>query len=389
MIARQIAVILICSLMLGAIVSLVAGRMDSSKHYSLVKVDIAADGNQPDINLITSILSQTDSVKSVCSFEIKDKEQAENDIADAKADAAVILGEDFYDDVNNGVNTPVTIILGKRLRIGTETFKELARDGVSYIRTTEAAVYAADDTAAAYSMNIDTAKLQDAVSDIFISAVMNRGALFDAEVLLPFGKIGQNGYYASSFVTLFLLFLGFGFRYMYRKDGRAVDERLRMYGIRSLQNTAAKITVMTTILFSFSFIVMAIMCISGMTVRVGLLEQGKRYFIVRQIFMMLIPSFSMACFLHMIYSGGRRDKNAIVLLFLLDIFMIVSSGVIVPISFLPDITARAGSIMPLRYWFLGISQILSGRLDVSTVAIQCAFGIAFAVAGEVFLWKNL
>ena len=378
-ISRMIFVIAAIVLVSFAVTFCGMKTMESSKDFCMIRVDIAAQGDHTDIGLISSLLENTDSVKSVCTFETTDMTTAVKGIEDGSVDAAVILGADFYNDVNNGINTPVRIILGNRVPLGSSVFKELARDGVKLVRTTEAAVYASSDTAREYSMDVDIDQLQNAVTDIFISSEMNRAVMFDNVVMSSFGEVNLREYYSSSFLTSLILFMGLCFGYMYRRDSTAFEDRLRMYGIRSAGSSAAKVTVMTTILWAVCLIVMAAATVTG----------ASTGYSVYQIIAMLIPSFSIASFFHMIYSMGRRDTHAGMLLFLLDILMTVSSGLIIPVSYLPKAVARIGSVMPLGLWFPGISNILFGRPDAAVLFRMTAAGLACAVAGGIFLWKDI
>ena len=243
-----LAVIASLILMIAALTG-VTGVMNDAKKIEIVHVDVAAEGDQSNLGLISALLNGTDSVKSICSFYFTDKAEAESDMNSGKADAAIFLSDDFYNDVNNGVNTPVNVIMGSRLPLSEEVFKELIRDGVAVIQTTEAAVYSVTDVSGIYEMTVPVDKMQSMITDVFVGTAFNRGSMFDEVVLSATGEVDMYQYYTVSFITIMMLMMGMGFGYMYRKDSIAVEEKLKMFGISSAAVSFVRIIVMSSILW--------------------------------------------------------------------------------------------------------------------------------------------
>ena len=378
-----LAVIASLILMIAALTG-VTGVMNDAKKIEIVHVDVAAEGDQSNLGLISALLNGTDSVKSICTFYFTDKAEAESDMNSGKADAAIFLSDDFYNDVNNGVNTPVNVIMGSRLPLSEEVFKELIRDGVAVIQTTEAAVYSVTDVSGIYEMTVPVDKMQSMITDVFVGTAFNRGSMFDEVVLSATGEVDMYQYYTVSFITIMMLMMGMGFGYMYRKDSIAVEEKLKMFGISSAAVSFVRIIVMSSILWLMAAALVLIVP------HVDILEDYVQiYPSAGSILMLFIPSFSMSCFFHMIYSLGERGSHAGMIMLLTDTVMIIISGLIIPAALLPGTVSLIGSAAPLHFWFAGVMNDLFGDVvNLGNILYQVLYGLVFAVIGELLLWKN-
>ena len=83
-----LAVIASLILMIAALTG-VTGVMNDAKKIEIVHVDVAAEGDQSNLGLISALLNGTDSVKSICSFSDASFSDTQNAIHDVQK--AVIL----------------------------------------------------------------------------------------------------------------------------------------------------------------------------------------------------------------------------------------------------------------------------------------------------------
>lgn len=98
-------------------------------------------------------------------------------------------------------------------------------DGVSLLRTAEAGVYAAYDTAQIYQTEISRDQIGDVISGPYIYEAFDRTSVFQKNVYSSLGKADLYQYYFSAAVLLLLLMMGVNYGYLYQKQSRAVEEK--------------------------------------------------------------------------------------------------------------------------------------------------------------------
>ena len=76
-----------------------------------------------------AMVSSLESVKSICDFEYMDKEEGVRKLKDGQLYAVMEVPEGFVQDIMNGTNTPVRIILPRGAGLESRIFKELTDAG--------------------------------------------------------------------------------------------------------------------------------------------------------------------------------------------------------------------------------------------------------------------
>ena len=100
------------------------------------------------IMLIThdmGVVSELESVKSICDFEYMNKEECLDKLNAGKLYAVMEVPEGFVQDIMNGTNTPVKILLPRGTGLESRIFKELTDAGASTLGAGQAGIYAGDE----------------------------------------------------------------------------------------------------------------------------------------------------------------------------------------------------------------------------------------------------
>lgn len=139
-----------------------------SRIFEPVKVGMVVDEEDEKVKIITKVVSTMESVESICDFVYVDETEAKKLLAQNELAAAIVLPEDFYEDVDNGYNTPVTVYVSEEASLNQKVFQELLTDGVSLLRTSEAGVYSMLHVGKEYSAELSQRKIGDVISEIYI-----------------------------------------------------------------------------------------------------------------------------------------------------------------------------------------------------------------------------
>ena len=348
--------------------------------FDRIDIAIVEESEQPEVDLITGIVGAVDSVRSVCDFSIMEKETAISALKNGSVQAVIFLGDDFYNDVNNGVNTPVTVMLEETPSLQTDIFRELLGDGVSIVRTTESAIYAVTGVSETVEMVIPRSEMENLLTELFVKRALERNRLFDSIIVSPTGTIDFAQYYAAVFISVASLLFGLWCAFLYRKQNKAVELQLKMYGVGPSVIGIVRIVVMTILLW-IVMIIMYLLVLLG--IRLGI-PVSMRYS-ASTLLGFLLPAFSMAGFFHMFYSIGDGTGHTGMILFLLDLLMLIGCGMIVPSAYLSPAIRSLGKLLPLSWWRENVSQILfSSKKDSGNAfIITLAIAVLFTGIGEI------
>ena len=122
---------------LGLGVAAVSTVLLQSQVFQIVNVALVVPEGEKMTRMAVRFIEGMDSVKSVCKFEYMEKDAAIKAMQEGTVQAVIDLPENFYEDVDSGINTPANIYVPKESALHVELFKELLSDGVSILQTAE------------------------------------------------------------------------------------------------------------------------------------------------------------------------------------------------------------------------------------------------------------
>ncbi|MCI8281337.1 MAG: ABC transporter permease [Lachnospiraceae bacterium] len=351
--------------------------------FDAITVDMAVPDHETKVKLIADVLSNMESVKNICRFQYTTEEEAHIHIENGEADAAIIVGEHFYKDMENGKNTPAIILFPSYDIFENRMFRQLITDGVSLIQTTEAAVYAATDAGKIYGLKVSKKEMEDLIFFSYIEKAFFRGEIFQKHVISAAGEYGFLPYYGVSGLMICLLMCGLNFSFMYGKREEVIAEKLRIYGIGNIKSSAVKLLAMGLILWIIGMILLCLLQIAGKLLNFWEINLGSAMIGI------LPVSLSISALFHVVYTYGRRAGG--VILFFLNIGMVLCSGAIIPVSYLPKTIQMAGAISPLSYWELHGAQLCFGIPEGKWFLLEGVITLGGIIIGALkgcYKWKK-
>lgn len=351
--------------------------------FQPVKVGMVIDENDEKVKMITKLVSAMESVESICEFVYVDEDEAKKLLAKEELSAAIILPENFYEDVDSGYNTPVTVYVSGNVSLNQRVFRELLTDGVSLLRTSEAGVYSVLSVAREYPAELSQKKIGNVISEIYIEEAFYRGRIFASEVSSALGEMDLYQYYFISAVTVFLLMSGLNYSFLYRKRTRAVEDKLKISGVGAFKVSVIKVIVMGNLLWLLSAGVYAAGCMISEKMKLNfLLFEG-------QTLLYLIPQcLAIAAYFHMLYAISGKSGQGAVIIFAANVFMILCSGAVIPVAYLPAAAGKIGSVLPLTFWNQYGAEAVFGQINVELLLVQAAIMLIATGIGAVASWKN-
>lgn len=354
-----------------------------SRIFEAVKVAMVIPKEQEQVKMIAQVTAAMKSVESICEFVYVDEVKAKEMLREGRLQAAIILPEDFYEDVNTGYNTPLTVYVAQNASLNQRVFQELLKDGVSLLRTSESGVYSMLSAAREYPAELSQREIGDVISEIYIREAFYRGEIFGRSVYSPLGEMDLYQYYFVSAVTMILLMIGMNYSFLYRRQTKTVEEKLKLAGVGPVKVSMIKIVVMGNFLWLLSAGIYGAGCmISDRMGKNFLMFDGK-------VLLYLIPQcLAIAAYFHLIYTIFGKSSQGAAAVFAVNVFMILCSGAVIPVSYLPKIAGKMGEYLPINFWNQYGAEIFFGETGIGALLVHAAFIAAAAGIGAVAAWKN-
>ncbi len=380
---RTLGSMLVMLIMLIAGTFLVSHFVFQSTVFEKLNVGMVIPKEEGETRLISQVMSAMESVNSICEFSYLEQEEALIKLEAGELQAVISLPDSFYQDVYTGINTPATVYFPYNSNLNQLIFKELILDGVSILQTSESAVYAFLDVANDQELLVEPGLLGDVIAMTYIKTAFNRGHIFNETMLSSMGSFGIYEYYFAAAMTIMLLLCGLNYGYFYKKENKAVEQKLKIYGLTKWKQGLVKVAVMTFFLWIFGTALYFAGCLISRVLEIDLLwfDSGM--------FGYLLPlCFGIAAFFHLIYQLGKDGMQGAVLLLLLTIGMILCSGAVIPIAYLPKIVGSIGQWLPLTFWNQYCAQALFDVIGWQEIGIGVGIGFLEYGIGELVSWRS-
>ena len=380
---RMSALICLLLVLFAAGIVAVFGLWQRGLSLGKTQVAVVIPESETKTRLLTRYASTMDSVKSICEFQYAASlEEAYDSLEEGSIDACLVFPENFYEDVDTGVNTPVTVYVRDLSGQSTRLFVRLLKDGISFLQVSEAGIYASMDTAQRFSTPVERSSLVDELLLGYAKALLKRNRWFDTTWMSPIGALRFEQHLYSSFVVFSLLLPGGFFGGLYKRQTRIVEQKLRIAGIGVGMVSLVRMFVMTGILWSCG----VISYLAG----VGLTSYGtsRLVFWDTMAIVAFVPiAFALAGIYHGIY-GLLGDKSGVFCVIWLTLCLMLCSGMIVPLPFLSKGIQRLSDWLHLSFLHQAVCSLLYERMTFSVGLVMCLVAGIGGLMGAVGLWRR-
>ena len=348
------------SLLLAAVLLLGAAAVLShvffgSRMFQAIDVGVAVPEGEKETKAVLRFLSAMESAESVCNFRYFPENEAKEKLYEGEVQAVIVLPESLYEDMYSGEKGRIAVYLPEDPPFRVQVFRELLADGVSLLTTAEAGVLAASDLAGADAIaygerdEIGFPKMKpyeaaNFISYEYIKCALGRDNMFDEYVYSPLGQMDLYQYYFAAAVSVLLLMSGLNYSFLYQGNSLAVEQKLRVMGLGTVKVSLIKILVMA----NASWLLAVASYLAGCLFS----RWGKFDFIWfhGSVLLLLIPvSIGAAFYFHAVYSVFGKGMQGAVFLLSVNAVMVLCSGVVIPLAYLPEAVRRVGQYLPLNF----------------------------------------
>ena len=363
---------------------LISNYLYKSNLFEPITVGIVIPEDEKQGESIARLISTIESVNKTSEFEYMSELEARSKIENKELEVAILLDHEFFETVYAGYNAPAKILISEESSLNSEVFIELLNAAESIIRTTEAAAYSIADMQTYYEVESSWSDIASTFFLQYMEIALMRGGLFSENILSSIGNLSVFQYYATLSLLAFLLMIGLNYGYLYAPSDRTVEQRLRFIGISNFKITLTKIIILTSNLWVFSTLIYLLGFFLSKQMNLSLFIFDFAFPIK------VIPVlFSIAAYIHAIYTlSGKKNQSSMLLLFT-NIFLIICSGGVVPLAYMPKLVQNIGRYLPFTFWNQYIAKTVFDQLYARDVLVAFFVGLIFILLGEVKSWKDI
>lgn len=345
MIDALFSVLFIVIVMCGSAL-LVKALLQNQNQFEKVKVGIAITDGSRETRNVFRLLYAMESVNNICTFTYVEPDAVNEELSSGKLKAVLVIAPDFYDDVNNGKNTPVKLLLGEDKDFETSFFYELVMDGCKLIRITEAAIYATSDVMEIYETRISVEDMQDLFSRLYVESILRRYDTFKGVLLSPTGDYDLSQHYSLTLFSVLLLMCGLHYGMLYRQEELLIFQVLKREGFTHWHVSGVKTGAMAIQLWLIALSAYGIGCLACEWTQSSLfIWHGGT------VFLLGLVAIGMAAYFHMIFGWCGNSEKSGMLIFVLNVFMLFLSGALLPVSCMPAVVEKIQGALPLSVWW--------------------------------------
>ncbi len=372
MIKKQAIAYLLIILALTAVfaaVSFAIGKNDKPRVKTAV---VMPDDNKLTLMMIRYI-SQMESVSSMTEFVYMSKDEAFDSLDRNEINVVIELPPDFYENVNNGYNTPIDIYIRNDADGLTKGFVQVIKSGTGYVRTTEAAVYSFLNISRSgeYEVILQNESIGDHIAYVYANLLMHRTRIFNTAIISEFGEVNGYVFYFWSGFLIVLLYICLSFGYLYRPQERSIEKKLKGFNISSVRISLIKEFIMSIHLTASGIVLYLIALYAGKKMEISFFDPHFWHILI-----LWLISFSLAGLFDMIYSFAGNDYGVMATLLSVSVLMVICAGMIIPFSRLGQIPKFIGYIDPLKYMFAALICLSNNSFQLSAL---CALAIIILV----------
>lgn len=354
-----------------------------SQAFTQIRVAVSIPEGEKQTRQIAQFVSAMKSVQSICKFDYMDEEQALDEIKSGEVQAAIVIPESFYEDIDSGVNTPATVYLPENPSLNIQIFAELVTNGVKMLQTGEAVTYANILEVKEHGAVYGSGKVADMIASCYMEAILSRGSMFEQEISSSTGEMNLYQFYFCSLTLMLMLACSLNFAVLYYKRSNTVEQQLRVYGIGHTKQNIIRIFVITSVLWVLAVGICLIAAVISDVQGTGFLVlDGADYA------ELALLCLSVTGFIHLCYQFLPGNSHSVIWFLIMSLIMILCSGILLPLSYLPKWIQPVGKVLPFQVWSGFMGRTLFDGSGTEGVLRLLEYTVVEYGIGALAIWKR-
>ncbi|HLR65396.1 MAG TPA: ABC transporter permease [Pseudogracilibacillus sp.] len=350
-----------------------------------IKIAIVNQDDAEETEMLINMLAETEEMfASYIAMEVLEEAEAEEEILANELSAYIVFPERFIEDLFIGKQVTLPVVGNVNKKMDSMIVKEIVDSVMRHINTSQANILLINRYAK--EMMEDDEARNDYLFEQFLSFflfALGKDSIITTDEAENIATTSLSKYYSlSAIFILTTVWLWLIYLFIHRDEAARLEERIRLYGVTTLQQLLAKMTLVFVI-HSVLSIALWIAFIQS-TKAIFELEDYGRLFMV-----FLLYTITLLVILAIIELITSSLKSRLLLQLVVIILLVICSGAIVPVIYFPlYIQDKLSFIFSYEalYWLQEI--ILRDRLFVSYRSLIQFTGIGLLALFTIALIKE-
>lgn len=299
---------------------------------------------------VVGMVSSLGSVKSLCDFEFVDRAEGLEQLNRGELYALMEIPEEFVQDIMDGTNTPVQILLPSGTGLEGRIFRELTDAGARTLGASQAGIYAGGDLCRLYGMESSIGQLEADLNTIYLSYSLPRGDYFRHRTERATEDVDTLQFYGISAFVLYLFLCAIPVSGYLLPMRPALSRKLTVDGIGCPARTGARVLGLTLLLVAAAFPVMVIAAVKGW-VAGGSASAA----------LLILVCAAAASLVALCFQAAGTLMGGIVLLFLAGVGQHFLAGGFLPLVFLPETARSLAPFLPSTILMDGLKMAVTAE----------------------------
>lgn len=327
LIRKSLLGIILFVAMLTVVITAVSFIINKNSIIQPIKVAIVMDEEDSLSRMLLSYISKTDSIESISTLSYMTRDEAFDSLTAKESNIIIDVPDDFFNDVNNGINTPVNIYISQDADKITEYFAILLKCATSYVRTSEASIYSfiSIKNSGDYEVKLKEKSVGDYMAEVYAKIILAREKIYDTKIISRYGNTGQINYYISAVLIIVQIIFSLSLIGLYKNNTPGFEQTLRLYDINSFDLYYIKKSITAIYCFGVSLITYLLIYITGKAINLQVVEIKPIHFLI-----MLITSVVIATFINMLIYLLGNNYNSICIIYMISLLLLLTSGMLIP-----------------------------------------------------------
>ena len=368
LISLLISFLLIASLFAMGIISYQFLKEDAEQK-NIIHMGIVVSENDVIFHQLLPFLNGLESIQSFCDIEFVSQEEGFRGLQAGTLQFVAVIPEDFYEEAVRCEETQFTVYVGENLSKREWKVLSLLKAVEESMQIAESAIFSMEEGIDEYQLSISKGEVEYDLTEIYIMEILFRNQAFKRSNISFSGSFSFAEYYVADICLVWILLHSLVFLKLYGKEEKMIENLIAKGQMGKIGTSLSKVMTLTLTLY----IVMGIGLLMGDVVcqfmnHSFLMAHGMMY-------LYLLPlSFCMAAWIHFFFSIGTEQKEKGMFFVLVLFVMVLLSGGIVPIIYLPNMLRGIVQWIPFHQWHNWLQHILWGEITGSMILRMLLLG---------------
>lgn len=342
------------------------------------KMTVGVVGNMNDsyLNIGLKALQNMDSSGFYIDWIELSEDEAVKALKKREISGYVYIPENYIENVFNGKNIPAKYVtLNTPEGFGSIVSAEIAETLSGIVIESQIGIYSMQDLSidyrlGKYSQNTDKLMLE------YLDFILDRNDIYKVEMLGIADSLSFGGYYVCGLLLLFMLLWGISCNKIFTSKNNEYSRLLNISGISPCHQVLCEygaylvITMSTLCLFAAGFGII----LSNAEINIPELKAVGFFDCIMFIFRILPVIMMITLMQSAVYELISNTVAALLMQFVLTIFMGYISGCFYPNYFFPEVLQNISAVLPVGAGFSYIRKSLTGLPSVADFLLVSGYG---------------